>query len=457
MTIMPDDPNLCDQTTNTPSESCGDSPVETVTAQWHWEREQLEQWQLSQLNAQFAAILAENHFYRDKLGQSGLQLHRLDELATLPFTTKDELVESAASNTQGISGHHTFEIDRYSRFHRTSGTTGRPLLILDTRDDWNWWSHTWQHVLVSAGITNKDRVFMAFSFGPFVGFWSAHQACLDRGAAVIPGGGLSTMARLEFIQATAATAIFCTPSYAIHMAEVARENGVRLDQLSVRRIIVAGEAGGSVPQVRSRIEQAWNASVIDHSGATEIGPWGFGWPDGPGLHVIETAFIAEFLPLECESISGSRDRGGEATNDGMFELVLTSLGRLGAPVIRYRTGDIVRVATAMSQKCNFLWLPQGVIGRADNMVTIRGVNVFPSSIASLLGEFAGVNEYRAIVTRPEHMDQLELEVEGEHAQADEIEQLLNSRLGLRVPVRMLPQGSLPRSDGKSKRWQDLRG
>jgi phenylacetate-CoA ligase len=413
---------------------------------WQWDRERLRGWQLASLNRQFAEILPGNRFYRDKLGQGELRLENLDELATLPFTTKEELVASAGANVAGISAHHTFPLEAYSRFHRTSGTTGNPLLILDTQDDWQWWSDTWQHVLHSAGVTHRDRVFMAFSFGPFIGFWSAHQACVDRGAAVIPGGGLSSLARLEFIQASEATTVFCTPSYALHLAEVARDAALELEKLSVQRLVVAGESGGSVPAVRESIERAWNAQVIDHSGATEIGPWGFGWPELPGLHVIESAFIAEFLPL------GSDD----AAAGDLFELVLTSLGRYGAPVIRYRSGDIVRIQPKQDGRCNFVWLPQGVIGRVDSMVTIRGVNVFPSSIAALIGEFPQVAEYRALVTRPEHMDQLELEIEGAAPIAAEIERLLNSRLGLRIPVRTVELGSLPRSDGKSKRWHDRR-
>ena len=122
-------------------------------------------------------------------------------------------------------------------------------------------------------VSQADRVFLAFSFGPFIGFWSAHQACVDRRAMVIPGGGLSSLARLEFMRQSRATVVLCTPSYALHLAEVAQRESVPLDELQVDRIIVAGEAGGSLPAVRSRIESAWQARVIDHCGATEVGPF----------------------------------------------------------------------------------------------------------------------------------------------------------------------------------------
>ncbi|MEZ6138848.1 MAG: phenylacetate--CoA ligase family protein, partial [Pirellulaceae bacterium] len=200
-----------------------------------------------------------------------------------------------------------------------------------------------------------------------------------------------------------------------------------------------------VPAVRQLIETRWQAQVIDHCGATEIGPWGFGWPDRLGLHIIETSFIAELIPLGPP---------------GMHELILTSLGRYGAPVLRYRTGDVVNAERPLSGDCRFLWLPQGVIGRADDMVTIRGVNIFPSSLDAIVREFPAISEYRACVTRREHLDELELEIEvlvGQEASVQALfEKLLTSRLGLRIPVRLAPTGSLPRSEGKSNRWQDRR-
>jgi len=412
--------------------------------EWQWDEAEIRRWQLAQLNEQLTRILPHNEFYARKFGTPSLVLNNLDALVDLPFTTKEELVESADSSDELLSAHHTFTRSHYSRIHRTSGTTGHPLIIMDTTEDWQWWSATWQHVLEAAELTSDDRVFMAFSFGPFIGFWSAHQACVDRGATVIPGGGLSSLARLEFMRASEATAICCTPSYALHLAEVARCEHFSLADLSIRRLIVAGEAGGSVPNVRSRIEQLWQAKVVDHCGATEIGPWGFGWPTGPGLHVIESRFIAEFLPL------------ADAASADLSELVLTSLGRYGAPVIRYRTGDIVKHERPTSGRCRFAWLPEGVVGRVDNMVTIRGVNIFPSSIAELVREIPSIDEYRVTVTRHGPLDQLELDVEAEEPARQAIEKLLTARLGLRIPVQIVSPGTLPRSDGKSQRWHDHR-
>ena len=304
-----------------------------IADSWGWDETRLKQWQLDRFNAQLREILPANEFYRRKFDGESLQLQSLDQLSDLPLTEKSELVKSAQESPGELSAHHTYARSAYSRLHRTSGTTGSPLMILDTAADWQWWSDTWQHVLQAAHVTPEDRVFLAFSFGPFIGFWSAHQACVDRGATVIPGGGLSSLARLEFLRQSAATVVLCTPSYALHLGEVAKAEKVDLQSLAVDRIIVAGEAGGSVPAVRAKIESLWNARVVDHSGATEIGPWGFGWPQRPGLHLIETSFIAELLPLATEP--------GNSQNN-LHELLITSLGRWGTPVIRYRTGDVVR-------------------------------------------------------------------------------------------------------------------
>jgi phenylacetate-CoA ligase len=166
-----------------------------VAASWGWSRDELAAWQLEQFNTQLAHILPANRFYRAKFSSELPRLTHLDQLADLPLTSKQELVDSAAADPAGISAHHTYAASSYSRLHRTSGTAGRPLLVLDTSADWQWWSSTWQHVLQAAEVTTADRVFLAFSFGPFIGFWSAHQACVDRGATVIPGGGLSSLAR----------------------------------------------------------------------------------------------------------------------------------------------------------------------------------------------------------------------------------------------------------------------
>ncbi len=283
----------------------------------HLEPAALSAHQLARLNQLLAAILPENPLYREKFGEISLPLQSLEQLEMLPFTMKDELLESSDGD-HDYAANRTYPLESYVRFHRTSGTRGRPLAVLDTADDWSWWIDTWQFVLDAAQLTARDRALMAFSFGPFIGFWSAFDAVAARGAMAIPSGGLSTLARLELVRSCQATAIFCTPSYALHMAEVASEHALDITGLGIRSLVVAGEPGGSIPAVRERMERLWGARVIDHSGASEIGPWGYSAANGQGLHVAESEFIAEFLSIE----RGQRAEAGE-----LSELVLTTLGR----------------------------------------------------------------------------------------------------------------------------------
>jgi phenylacetate-CoA ligase len=425
---------------------------------WLWDRERLVRWQIDQFNRQLDAIIGNNQFYRQTMERAGLspqaRLRSLDDLSDWPLMSKHDLVESALGRQEHISGHHTYATDQYCRLHRTSGTLGEPLIILDSAADWQWWSGTWQHVLAAAEVTSDDRVFLAFSFGPFIGFWSAHQACADRGAMVIPGGGMSTLARLEFLRQSQATVVLCTPTYALHMADVAEKENFPLASLPVTRLIVAGEAGGSLPVIRDQIQQRWSANIIDHAGATEIGPWGFGWRAQCGLHVIETSFIAEILPIDQLNTENS-ECGYRRTG----ELVLTSLGRFGCPVIRYRTGDVVSINTrqeAQPENCQFLWLPDGVIGRVDQMVTVRGVNVFPSSLETIIRGIVSTAEYRVTVSRSGQLDHLRVDVESEQPVAEKLEKTLYVKLGLKIAVASVPVGTLPRSEGKSLRWIDQR-
>jgi phenylacetate-CoA ligase len=401
--------------------------------------------QLARLNALLTRILPENRFYAEKLSNVRLPLRSLEELDQVPFTFKDELQGPHAGGD--FAANLTYPIDHYVRYHRTSGTRGRPLAVLDTLADWNWWIDTWQFVLDAAGITPQDRALMAFSFGPFIGFWSAHDAVLARGALVIPTGAMSSVARLDLARAAQATCLFCTPSYALHLAEVAAQHQIDAAALPIRRIVVAGEPGGSVPAVRQRIEESWNAHVIDHAGASEIGPWGYALPQGTGLYVVESEFIAEFLSVET----------GHAAADGeLSELVLTSLGRWGSPVIRYRTGDLVRPTWSAPGDNRFVLLQGGVLGRADDMVIVRGVNIFPSSVDQILHSFPEIVEYRVIAHKEGALDGLTIEIEDRLDAPQRVADEFHLRLGLRVRVKTVPLGSLPRQEGKSKRFVDRR-
>jgi phenylacetate-CoA ligase len=417
-------------------------------------RESLDAIKLARLRELLRTILPHNRFYADKLGRvlpRPADLTTLADLADWPFTFKEELVAAAAGS--GRPANLTWPVERYVRFHQTSGTHGRPLLVFDTVDDWGWWMACWRLVLERGGVGPGDRVLVASSFGPYVGFWSAFEAVIAASAMAIPGGGLSSAGRLEILRGAEATVLVATPSYALHLAEVAEQSKIDVAALPVRLVVVAGVPGGSVPAVRARIAAAWDADVLDHAGATEVGPWGVGDLRGPGLDVIEPFFHAEFLALES---------GRPAVEGELSELVLTTLGRAGAPLIRYRTGDLVRptwaaAADVAAGACPWVRLAGGVLGRADDMLVVRGVNIFPGAIDDIVRGFPEVVEHRLTVGTRESLDELQLEIEDRLNAPDRVARELQLRLGLRVAVEAVPVGSLPRFEGKARRIVDRRG
>lgn len=413
------------------------------------DRQAVDQLKLTRLNALLAEILPANRFYADRFAGRPQTLSALADLADLPFTTKADLVEGFGPD--GMI-NRTWPPERYVRFHQTSGSQGRPLPVWDTAADWRWWMDCWGTIYERAGLRPGDGVFVAASFGPYIGFWSGFDAAVAAGGRAIPAGGLSTIARLQLLQSTGARLLLATPSYALRLAEVAVETGVDPAATAVRCVIVAGEPGGSTPAVRERIATVWRAAVLDHAGATEIGPWGVGCLDGPGLQVIEDWFHPEFLAI---------DSGRPAAAGELAELVLTTLGRAGCPVIRYRTGDIVRprwptAADLESGGTAWVWLDGGILGRADDMLVIRGVNVFPSAIDNIVRSFPEVVEYQLSVSREGSLDSLALAIEDHLDQPERVARELHVRLGLRVTVTVVPPGSLPRFEGKARRVIDNR-
>ena len=409
----------------------------------------IEEHQLARLQLGLSRILPHNRFYEQKIlsNRASLTLGSLDDFADFPFTTKQELV--ADQELHPLFGTNlTYPINEYIRLHQTSGTTGRPLKILDTQESWDWWAECWTSVYQSVGVTRDDIVFLAFSFGPFIGFWSAYEGAKRLGALTVPGGGMDSLQRLRAMQEIDATVLVCTPSYALHLAEVAQEHGLDIRLSSVRITIHAGEPGASIPSTRDRIQHAWNARTYDHAGMTEMGAFGFSCSEQHGLHVNESEFIAEILEPHTHQPVDEGQTG---------ELVLTNLGRWGNPAIRYRTGDLVRHG-GFSCACGrtFLSLPGGILGRVDDMLIIRGVNVYPSALENILHRFPEVNEYRVIITSEGSMDEIALQVECppdlKSAIADEVHIAFN----LRVPIETVAPGTLPRFELKARRVEDRR-
>ena len=403
--------------------------------------------QLQRLNELLSEVQKRPFYGRHHRGNQQ-PLESLSELSSLPMLTKDQVLGEAAGHPARI-----FDLPRtdYTRLHQTSGTKGFPMTVLDTPSDWAWWLTCWDYVLDAAEVEPYDVAMMAFSFGPFIGFWTANDALVRRGTTVVPGGGMTSQQRIQMIFDHRCTLLCCTPTYALHLGAVAEKHDIDLTKTAIRRIIVAGEPGGSTPSVRNRLETLWDARVIDHTGASEVGAWGFGNSAGTGIHVIEDEFIAELLCFDVEHPQGMEVEDGEQA-----ELVLTSLGRSGGPVIRYRTGDIVRGYRNHDQECGFLFLEGGVLGRVDDMMVIRGVNVFPSSIESMVREVAPLAEFRMIVSRVAEMDQLAIELEADQASVTRLSDLIRDRLAMRVSVEAVASESLPRFEAKAKRLVDRR-
>ena len=413
------------------------------------DRSRIEAHQLSRLQEGLRRFLPDNRFYRRKLLQEGetLSIERLDDLARLPFTTKRELVSDQEEHPL-YGTNLTYPLSEYVRFHQTSGTTGRPLKILDTRESWDWWAECWESVYEAAGVSRDDIVFLAFGFGPFIGFWSAYEGAKRIGALTVPGGSMDSLQRLRVMQEIGATVLVCTPSYALRLAEVAQEHGIDLREMSVRVTIHAGEPGASIPATRERIERAWGARTYDHTGMTEMGAYGFACSEQQGVHVNEGEFIAEILDPAT----------GRPVQEGQVgELILTNLGRWGSPAIRYRTGDLVRHG-GYNCPCgrSFLMLPGGVLGRADDMLIVRGVNVYPSALANILHRFPEVTEYRVIVTKNGPLDEIALQVECPAALVATIQEEMRLALNLRVPSEAVELGTLPRFELKARRVVDRR-
>ena len=411
--------------------------------------------QFEQLRELLRGLTPANPFYNAKYdaARAPTKIARLHDFYDgFPFTTKDELVADQAAHPP-YGTNFTYPLEHYTRCHQTSGTSGRPLYWLDTPESWDVMLRNWEIVLRAAGVVQGDTVYFAFSFGPFLGFWLAFEAALQMGCRSLPGGGLSSAARVRSILDHGATVLCCTPTYALHLAEVAAKEGIDLSASPVKTILVAGEPGGSMPAVRERITSLWpGARVCDHHGMTEVGPVTFECPVRPGvLHVMESSFFPEVI----DPATGAQLHPGDTG-----ELVLTTLSRPGSPLLRYRTGDLVKAALDGICECGRgdLALEGGILGRVDDMVVVRGVNVYPSALEQILRARSEVAEYQVRVTVREALTELHLTVEPSAADVDapalasELESALQIALSLRVPVTIVAPGTLPRFEMKAKRW-----
>ncbi len=426
----------------------------------HSLRVDLEAAQLVALQALIEEVGPRNPFYRDRWSAAGLtaRLVSLEEFRRrAPFTGRAELLADHAANPP-YGTNLTYPLERYVRFCQTSGTSGAPMRWLDTPESWSWMVDNWTRVFRSCGVSATDRILFAFSFGPFLGFWTAFDAGVQLGALCLPGGGLTSSARLRMLIDNQVTVLCCTPTYALRLAEVATEQGVDLRRGSVRFLVLAGEPGAAIPETRARLEALWpGARAWDHHGMTEVGPVSFGCQARPGvLHILEHAFVAEIVDPETTE---------PVPRGSVGELVLTNLGRLGSPLVRYRTGDVVRAAPTEVCSCGRieLALEGGILGRWDDMVVVRGVNLYPAVVEGVLRRFPEVAEHRVEVRRDGALAEARVGVEpipdcaDPAALAQRVQDALRDEFHLRIPVTLVPPGSLPRFELKARRWSSLTG
>jgi phenylacetate-CoA ligase len=415
--------------------------------------------QTRRLRAQLAHAASHSPFYKRKLKAAGVKpaaVHTLADLRTLPFTTKDELKENQAARPPW-GDVLAVPLDDVLRIHMTSATTGRPLAFLDTPDDWYGFYHSYARALHAFGVRRQDFVMAAFSYGPWIGYWSGFYAAQDLGCLVFPVGGLSTDQRIDALLNYPITVLGCTPSYALFLAEAATKKGVDLAKdTQVRITWHTGEPGASIPATRAKIETAFGAKAYDLPGLTEIAAWGFECDARSGLtHVNEDYCYPEILDEKDQPV-----RPGERG-----ELVFTSLYREAMPLIRYRTRDLVQLA---DRRCpcgrSLVAFEGGVLARLDDMKKVRGVIVYPRRVEELVRPHADVDEFQIVFRRHEGLDDILIRIDPSPALSSGERDGLRAKLaddiriglGIRVTVEIGEPGSLPRWDHKARRVKDER-
>ncbi len=419
------------------------------------EQQSIEQLQIDKIRKLLSEIIPENRFYADKLRNVDFkEIATLDAFrSAIPFTTKSELMEDQLAHPP-YGSNLMGSLENFTRFHQTSATTGVPLRWLDTEGSWEWILDNWIQIFKAVGVTESDRCFFAFSFAPFLGFWSAYDAACKLGCLCIPGGGMRSRTRLQVMLDNKISVMCCTPTYAIHLGQTARSNNIDLTDAALKMIIVAGEPGGAIPATKQRIESLWpTAAVYDHHGMTEVGPVSYPCSRMEGvLHILSASYFAEIIDPETLNAT-------ESGIDG--ELVLTTLGRFTSPLLRYRTGDWVKQTKQTPCACGTydIGLDGGILTRVDDMVIVRGVNIYPAAVEDIIRSFPEIIEYKVQLRAVNDLDEMDINIEiSEENLAqknhiiDHLVQKLYDVFSLRINVAAVAVNSLPRFELKSKRW-----
>ena len=427
-------------------------------------RDELKALQVLKLRRMADWAYANSPFHRRRWDAAGFhpeQLHSLDDLRRIPYMTREEWM--AAEQERPLFGDLPAAPETNAiRYHLTSGTSGRmPIRVLDSTKDWEWIAEMWCYGIWGFGVRPEDKVYFAFGYGSFIGFWGAHYACEKMGALVIPGGAQTTEARVKQIVELGATTVCSTPTYALRLWQQAAEMGIDLAKDSkVDKLILSGEPAGSIPAVKRQLEQAWGAKAGDTAGMTELGTiMIFECSHQPGgTHIIEDHFIEEVI----DPMTGEPAGYGE-----LGERVVTSFGRGFIPVIRYRTMDMVLKVPYSTCDCGRTGdiYDGGIRGRWDDMKLIRGTNVYPRAVESIVREYDAVDEFQIYLWRKDDVqDEITIKVElkpGREAEWPGLERRLAKDLadaheGLRFNIELMPANSLPRFELKAKRLVDAR-
>ncbi len=419
-------------------------------------RERLEQLQIKRLKATLRRVRDCVPFYRARLDEAGIEpddICSLDDLTHIPFTTKEDL---RANYPFGLFAVPAEEV---TRIHASSGTTGKMTVVGYTKGDISVWSEVMARALASGGVTSKDLIHIAYGYGLFTGGLGVHYGGELLGATVVPVSGGNTKRQLQIMQDFGTTVLACTPSYALYMAEAAKDEGIDMNGLSLRVGILGAEPWSD--NMRKEIEEKLGIEAFDIYGMSEImGPGvAIECSEHEGLHVFEDHFLVEVVDPDTGCVLPPGAKG---------ELVFTSLTKEAFPIIRYRTRDI-SILNYRPCACGRTHVRMHrVLGRTDDMLVVRGVNVFPSQIESVLLEISGTEpHYLIVVDRLNNLDELEIWVEvSDELFSDQVKCLedlgkrirssLESALGISVRVKLVEPKTIPRSEGKARRVVDRR-
>ena len=412
--------------------------------------------QLNRLNDKIRQVYEKNSFYRDKfecVDYKIQEIGHLEDIEKLPFTSKEEL------SRQYPFGICSVPLDEIVEIHTSSGTKRTPVLGGYTRNDLKIWKEVMKRSLSLAGVTGQDILQNAYGYGLFTGGLGVHYGAQAIGAMVIPASGGNSKRQLELMRDLGTTVLACTPSYALYLSELLREGDMKKDQVKLRLGIFGAEPWSE--RIRSKLEERLNITALDIYGLTEI--------IGPGvaqeckyksgLHIFEDHFYPEIISPEKLKVLPEGEEG---------ELVITTLTREGMPIIRYRTGDVTSLARGKCECGRTIARIGRIKGRSDDMIKIRGVAVFPSQIEEALLTINDIEpHYQIFLTNPKYRDNIEVQVESSpelwkkqksavEAKQTEVEERINSRLGLRINASIVEPKKLIRSEGKIKRVVDLR-